>query len=291
VPDFPLLPQIADQPLSVILLARRDARHLEKVVADWTRYLNRLDRDHELLLADDGSDDGTAGIAARLCEKVPRNKLLLNDARRGEGAVLRSAFAQARHPLVYYTRAKPWYPPNHLNRLLVEPRLQHPVEQVMRPEIDLVHMTSSFRAFRHLPRVMQAIGWLARKVQGLVFSVAPEPLPGWLGWKRHLAHHLFRFLFGLRNRDAFCPVRLMRREILSRIPIQSQGEFVHVELVAKATYLGCLLSGDVPLGEGRRDRTTSLDDHEGDHFGSVFADFRRVYFHPEFASGQPETSS
>lgn len=290
MPDFPLLPPVADQPLSVILLARQDARHLEKVVADWTSYLNRLDRDHELLLVDDGSGDGTADLAARLCEKSPRKKLLLHEARQGEGVALRSACAQARYPLLYYTRAKPWYPPNHLNRLLVEPRLQHPDEQVMRPEIDLVHLTNSFRAFRRVPRFWRSLGWLARKLQWLIFSVEPEPLPGWLGWRRHLAHHLFRFLFGLRNRDVFCPVRLMRREILSRIPIQSHGEFVHVELAAKATYLGCLLSGDVPLGERRRDMTMSLDDHEGDNFGSLFADFRRVFFHPEFVTGQPECS-
>ena len=85
----------------------------------------------------------------------------------------------------------------------------------------------------------------------VVFSAAPSPLPGWLGGKGHAARLLARVLFGVRNRDVLCPYRLMRREIFARIPLQSDGPFVHVEVLAKANFLGCILAEDVPLGRRR----------------------------------------
>ena len=58
---------------------------------------------------------------------------------------------------------------------------------------------------------------------------------------------LARILFGLRYHDVACPFRLFRRDILARIPIQSDGPFAHVELLAKANFLGCLMGEEVPL--------------------------------------------
>ena len=41
--------------------------------------------------------------------------------------------------------------------------------------------------------------------------------------------------------------KLFRRTILDRIPIQSNGSFVHAEILAKANFLGCLMA-EVPIG-------------------------------------------
>ena len=120
MPEFPPLPPIATQPLSVVLLAHNAAAHLEAVVTDWCTYLNGLDRDYELLLVDDGSTDKTAALAAGLAERSPRLRLLRHDKHQGEGAALRTGLAQARHPLLFYTLCDPRYRPAHLNRLLVE---------------------------------------------------------------------------------------------------------------------------------------------------------------------------
>ena len=81
----------------------------------------------------------------------------------------------------------------------------------------------------------------------VVFSAAPDPLPGWLGTNGHAARLLARVLFGVRTRDVLCPYRLLRREIFARIPIQSRGPFAHVELLAKANFLGHMMGEELPI--------------------------------------------
>ena len=72
MPDVPELPPIALQPLSVVLLARNDAAHLEQVVAAWVTFLNGLNRDYEILLVDDGSTDHTARLLPVLTDRHRR---------------------------------------------------------------------------------------------------------------------------------------------------------------------------------------------------------------------------
>jgi hypothetical protein len=107
------------------------------------------------------------------------------------------------------------------------------------------------------------------------------PLPGWLGWKRHLGRLLVRVFFGVRNQDVGCPFRLIRREIFARMPIQSKGTFVRAELLAKANFLGCLLGEEVPLGD--RQRPTPLDNRRGDPASRVLKEGLRLLLNPKFA--------
>jgi hypothetical protein len=55
-----------------------------------------------------------------------------------------------------------------------------------------------------------------------------------------------RLLFGVRFADVDCAFRLFRRSIFERIPIQANGPFAQVEILAKANFLGCLMS-DEPI--------------------------------------------
>jgi len=67
----------------------------------------------------------------------------------------------------------------------------------------------------------------------------------WL-WKDCLYALMVRLVFGVRLKDVDCPFKLFRREIFSRMPIQSDGSFAHAEIVAKANFLGCLIA-EVPV--------------------------------------------
>ena len=268
MPDVPSLPPIATEPLSVVLLARNAAGHLETVVASWVTYLNGLDRPYEICLVDDGSTDGSADLGRQLAERHGQLRFLVLPAAKGDGACLRAALAEVKHPLLFYAHCDPRYQPADLRKLL--------------QQIDKVHIVPGYRAGRPVPSFWRALGALYRGFCRVAFGHAPEQLPGWLGWRRHLGQWLARFFFGVRTRDPGCPFRLLRRSIFVRIPIQSDGAFAHVEILAKANFLGCVLGEEITLGD--RQRPIPLDRRRSDPVGLVLREGFRLFQNPKFSS-------
>jgi hypothetical protein len=96
---------------------------------------------------------------------------------------------------------------------------------------------------------------------------------------------------GVRYYDVACPFRLVRREIFTRIPLQSTGPFVHVELLAKANFLGHVMGEtEVPLPAGHHPPVG--EPRPGGSWQQTWAEFRRVLTTPDFgpAAPPPETS-
>jgi glycosyltransferase involved in cell wall biosynthesis len=259
MPDLKPLPPIADQPVSAILLAHDDEPHLQAVVSDWVTLLDGLNRDYELILVDDGSTDRTGPLADNLAGRYSRLRVLRHEEHRGQGAALRTALAAATKPLVFYTTADRQYQPADFKRLLVE--------------IDKVHLVSGFRRWQPVPAVLRWLGSAWRVLLRVFLSLTPEPLPGWLGWREHLYRALCRVVFAVRLQDMNCAYRLCRREIFARIPLQSDGDFVHTEILAKANFLGCYMNDEVPIPY--RPRQGLVREH-------MRRDWRRVFSHPDF---------
>jgi glycosyltransferase involved in cell wall biosynthesis len=272
MPDLPILPPIAAAPLSVILLARDDAAHLESVTAGWISYLNGLDREFELILVEDGSRDGSAERVVELTERHPRMLVIRHDFPRGEGVALAAGLATARHPLVVCCRCEPRYLPSDLRKLL--------------REIDKVHIVSGFRAGLAVPPFVRFFESLYGIFCRIIFSHFPTRAPGWLGWRRVFGRWLVRACFGLRCRDPGCPYRLLRREILVRISLQSRGSFARVELLAKANFLGHLIAEEVPLGD--RQHPVVPEELRYETVWQILADARRVFSHPDFGPARLE---
>lgn len=89
------------------------------------------------------------------------------------------------------------------------------------------------------------------------------------GWKWRQFFSVAYQLFGLWLQDPECPVRLYRREIFERLPVQSNGSFTQIEILAKANFESKLLTEvpiDGPLEDRPRDRK----------------DLWRVMNHPDF---------
>src|SRR5690242_10095205 len=118
MPELPRLPPIASEPLSVVLLTRNQAGHLEALLAAWVTFLNGLDREYELIVVDDGSIDGTGELAEKLAAGYRRVVVRRHERAQGEGAALRTALTAAHHPLLFYTLANPHYNPADLGKLL-----------------------------------------------------------------------------------------------------------------------------------------------------------------------------
>jgi glycosyltransferase involved in cell wall biosynthesis len=100
-------------------------------------------------------------------------------------------------------------------------------------------------------------------------------LSRWTRWRWGFWPYL---LFGVSVRDATCPVRLYRREIFKRIPIQSSSGFAEVEILAKANFLERIFD-EVEIawkpGPVSVDRGTARD-------------LRRLFNHPDFGPVDPD---
>jgi glycosyltransferase involved in cell wall biosynthesis len=278
MPELPPLTPIASQPLSVVLLLRNQAAHLEALLAAWVTFLNGLDREYELIVVDDGSTDGSGELTEKLAAGYRRVVVRRHEHAQGQGAALRTALGAAQHPLFFYTLADPHFQPADLGKLL----RKRPDPRKPDLEIDHVHILSASRSGRGMPWPWRILSQFWRLLLRVLLAHAPERSPGWLGWKRHAGSLLVRILFGVRYRDVACPFRLLRREIFDRIPLQSDGVFVHVEILAKANYLGLMMGEEVPLEPGRYPPLTSEMSRE--EWRQMRKDAWRVIRHPQFHS-------
>jgi glycosyltransferase involved in cell wall biosynthesis len=259
----------------MILLADNDGPHLETVVADWVAFFNGLGRDYEIILVDDGSTDQTVRLTTPLKDRHGHLKVIRHGARQGEGAALKSGLGVARYPLLFYTVCDPNYRSADFKRLLAE--------------IDKVHLISGYRGGHPVPTFVRFFGSLLSFASRVLLGTVLTPLPGWLGWKRHLGRLMVRIVFGVRNQDVACPFRLIRREIFARMPVQSKGGFAHAEILAKANFLGCVLGEEITLGD--RQRPIPLDARRTDSIGQMLRQSFRVFQNPKFGPPLPETKA
>lgn len=278
MPELPLLTPISSQPLSVVLLTRNQAAHLDGLLAAWVTFLNGLDREYELIVVDDASTDGTGELAEKLASGYRCVVVRRHERPQGEGAALRTALSTVRYPLLFYTLGDPHYQPADLGKLL----RKRPDPHKPALEIDHVHILSALRGGQRMPWPWRVLGQFWRIFLRVMFAHSPQRLPGWLGWKRHAAALLVRVLFGVRYLDVACPFRLLRRDIFARIPLQSDGPFVHVEILAKANYLGLMMGEEVPLEPGHYPPLTT--ERKPEELRQMRADAWRVIRHPEFGS-------
>jgi len=105
-------------------------------------------------------------------------------------------------------------------------------------------------------------------------------------FQRFLRSWLVRIFFGVRLKDVDCSFKLFRREILGRIPIQSNGAFAHAEIVAKANFLGCLMC-EVPVSFARTEGAAAKAQNSSRYWAEASQVFRFPDFGPAILPSQP----
>jgi glycosyltransferase involved in cell wall biosynthesis len=88
--------------VSVVFPAYNEADSLEAAVDEVTQALNEFTCSYEIIIAEDGSTDGTDKLAAALAEKYPFVKHIHGEKRLGRGAALKNAFKQSSGEVLVY---------------------------------------------------------------------------------------------------------------------------------------------------------------------------------------------
>jgi glycosyltransferase involved in cell wall biosynthesis len=186
--------------ISAFFPALNDERTIGRMVTEAFGVLSTLTDDHEVLVVNDGSTDGTAAVLEALARAEPRLRVIHHPANRGYGAALVSGFCHASKDLIFYTDGDGQYDVQDLRRLV----------PLLTSDVDVVNGYKRRRADRG-----------HRVILGEIY--------------RRLARRLFR----LPIRDVDCDFRLVRRKAIQRIELVSASGVVCTEMIYKLHRAGC----------------------------------------------------
>jgi glycosyltransferase involved in cell wall biosynthesis len=180
--------------ISAVMPAYNEEANLEESVGRMAKALETNARGFEIIVVDDGSQDGTAAVLERLKGAHPNLRVIRHPVNRGYGAALRSGFAAARLGWVFLMDADNQFDPAEVEMLLARAA-----------DADIV---AGYRKHRSDP--------LLRRLNAWAFFT------------------LVRLLFGRLVHDVNCAFRLTRRDLLARMALHSEGALINTEILVLA---------------------------------------------------------
>ncbi len=174
----------------------------------------------EVIVCDDGSDDGTAAAAQAVARRDERVRVIRQATNQGKGAAIRAAIPHATGDYILIQDADLEYDPRDYPRLL-EPALRRGAPVVY----------GSRFLLRRWPRGMQTPNWLMNRALALLANA----------------------LFGLRLTDEATGYKLFRADLLRRFGLECQRFEFCPEVTAKAGLLAVPIV-EAPIGYEARAR-------------------------------------
>lgn len=271
----PASPPPLPEPVAVVIPVHNAGGRLAPALARWDEALSALGREYTIIVVNDGSTDGTGAAALELARQYPRTTVLSHDKRQGFGACLCTALPACTAPILAHVTLDYPYDPVDLKRLL--DRLDQPCDVYgVQAVPDAV---SGCRVGRPVPAAWRLVGRVYRAFYRVVLGVSAEPLAGWLGFREHARAWVVWLTMGVPLADVNSGLRVFRRRVFERFPIQSDSDFAHAEIFAKLTFLTALVAEE-PL-------TPASDPVPP----SWWADFWTVFRHPRFHHPLPDLST
>ncbi len=186
--------------ISLVMPAHNEAENIEPVVTEAVPALAAVSDDFEIIVVDDGSKDGTAGVTRRLMETEPHLRLVQHPINKGFGAAVLTGFTSATKDWILYTDADRQFVLAELARFM--------------PFTDKADLIAGYRAPRRDPflRVLYGKGWSM----------------------------LCTLFFGYTVRDVDCGFKLLRRTIIDQLAdkIDSRGATFSIEWLVRAKRAG-----------------------------------------------------
>jgi len=187
--------------VSIVFPMYNEEAYIQRAVRAARAILAEITPDHEIVVVDDASSDGTGALAEELAREDPRIKVVHNSSNRKLGGSLRAGYAAASKELVLYTDAD----------------LPFDLQELGRAVRLLEYQQADVLAAYRFDRTSEG---LLRTLYSIVYNL------------------LIRALFGLRIKDVNFSFKLFRRELLDRIPLKSEGSFIDAEFLIRARRAG-----------------------------------------------------
>lgn len=191
--------QGAQKSISVFFPCYNDAGSIGRLVENALSLLPQITKDYEVIVIDDGSTDKSREILKKLAKRRKAVKLVFHEKNKGYGGALKSGFREASKDLIFYTDGDGQYDPKELPILL----------SLM---TDDVNFTNGIKMTRHDPT--------HRIFLGNIYSFVA------------------RWIFWLPVYDVDCDFRLIRRDLIKKLELQSNSGSICIEIVKKAQRAG-----------------------------------------------------
>jgi glycosyltransferase involved in cell wall biosynthesis len=177
--------------LSIIIPVYNEIELVDRQVRRMDAFMAAHVADHELIIIESGSTDGSGEACDRLARELPRVRLIHEGARNGYGAAVRLGFAQAGKDLL----------------ISIPVDLPFPLE-VLPKGLRLIEASDCILSYREMDDRS-----LFRRVQAHIYNI------------------LIRTVLGLPMRTVNSAFKLYRRSIIDAMPLRSNGWFLDAEIL------------------------------------------------------------
>ena len=106
--------------LSIVIPAFNEEKRLPATLERIASYINKSGRATEVIVVDDGSGDGTIGVAESFRETISDLRVVSNGRNRGKGYSVRHGFMESRGEIVLFTDADLSAPIEEADKLLAK---------------------------------------------------------------------------------------------------------------------------------------------------------------------------
>lgn len=188
--------------LSAFFPAYNEEKNIERTISKVVPVLEKLAKNYEILIIDDGSKDNTAKVVKKLGKKYKKVRLIQHEKNKGYGAALSTGLYSSKYPLIVFSDADGQFKFSELSDF---------IKTQKQTNADLV------------------IGYY-RKRKVSFFRILNSKIWEFIVW----------MLLGLKVRDIDCGFKLIKKKVVDTIPkLEAQrGAFISTEFLVKAKQAG-----------------------------------------------------